>query len=107
MVRKYVRSQIEAVHRIKIDRELAERVLVKYLGPQDKQILEKTYDDISSDQKLPPKQYPTIEGLKTIIEPLADTDPKAKTSKPEDFVDMSFIRELEQSGYIDNLYKKR
>jgi ABC-type nitrate/sulfonate/bicarbonate transport system substrate-binding protein len=105
MVRKYVRSQIEAVHRIKIDRELAERVLVKYLGPQDKQILEKTYDDISSDQKLPPKQYPTIEGLKTIIEPLADTDPKAKTSKPEDFVDMSFIRELEQSGYIDNLYK--
>jgi len=107
MVRKYVRSQIEAVHRIKIDRELAERVLVKYLGPQDKQILEKTYDDISSDQKLPPKQYPTIEGLKTIIDPLADTDPKAKTAKPEDFVDMSFIRELEQSGYIDNLYKKR
>jgi hypothetical protein len=106
-VRKYVRSQIEAVHRIKIDRELAERVLVKYLGPQDKQILEKTYDDISSDQKLPPKQYPTIEGLKTIIDPLADTDPKAKTAKPEDFVDMSFIRELEQSGYIDNLYKKR
>ena len=95
------------MHRIKIDRELAERVLVKYLGPQDKQILEKTYDDISSDQKLPPKQYPTIEGLKTIIEPLADTDPKAKTAKPEDFVDMSFIRELEQSGYIDNLYKKR
>ena len=107
MVRKYVRSQIEAVHRIKTDRELAQRVLVKYLGPQDKQILEKTYDDISSDEKLPPKQYPTLEGLKTIIDPLADTDPKAKTAKPEDFVDMSFIRELEQSGYIDSLYKKR
>jgi hypothetical protein len=107
MVRKYVRSQIEAVHRIKTDRELAQRVLVKYLGPQDKQILEKTYDDISSDEKLPPKQYPTLEGLKTIIDPLADTDAKAKAAKPEDFVDMSFIRELEQSGYIDSLYKKR
>jgi hypothetical protein len=82
-------------------------VLVKYLGPQDKQILEKTYDDISSDEKLPPKQYPTLEGLKTIIDPLADTDAKAKAAKPEDFVDMSFIRELEQSGYIDSLYKKR
>jgi hypothetical protein len=107
MVRKYVRSQIEAVYRIKTDRELAQRVLVKYLGPQDKQILEKTYDDISSDEKLPPKQYPTLEGLKTIIDPLADTDAKAKAAKPEDFVDMSFIRELEQSGYIDSLYKKR
>jgi hypothetical protein len=82
-------------------------VLVKYLGPQDKQILEKTYDDISSDQKLPPKQYPTLEGLKTIIDPLAEADAKAKTAKPEDFVDISFIRELEQSGYIDSLYKKR
>ncbi|HLN82585.1 MAG TPA: hypothetical protein VK355_03140, partial [Candidatus Binatia bacterium] len=107
MVRKYVRSQIEAVHRIKTDRETAQRVLVKYLGPQDKQILEKTYDDISSDEKLPPKQYPTLEGLKTIIDPLAETDAKAKAAKPEDFVDMSFIRELEQSGYIDSLYKKR
>jgi hypothetical protein len=107
MVRKYVKSQIEAVHRIKTDRETAQRVLVKYLGPQDKQILEKTYDDISSDQKLPPKQYPTLEGLKTIIEPLAETDAKAKAAKPEDFVDMSFIRELDQSGYTDSLYKKR
>jgi hypothetical protein len=96
-----------SVHGIKTDRELAQRVLVKYLGPQDKQILEKTYDDISSDEKLPPKQYPTLEGLKTIIAPLAETDAKAKAAKPEDFVDMSFIRELEQSGYIDSLYKKR
>jgi ABC-type nitrate/sulfonate/bicarbonate transport system substrate-binding protein len=107
MVRKYVRSQIDAVHRIKSDRETAQRVLVKYLGPQDKQILDRTYEDIASDQKLPPKQYPTLEGLKTIIEPLAETDAKAKAAKPEDFVDISFIRELDQSGYIDGLYKKR
>ena len=107
LVRKYVKSQIDAVHRIKTDRETGRRVLVKYLGPMDKQILERSYDDISSDQKLPPKQYPTLEGLKNIIEPLAETDAKAKAAKPEDFVDMSFIRELDQSGYIDSLYKKR
>lgn len=107
MVRRYVRSQIEAVHRIKTDRELAQRVLVKYLGAQDKQILEKTYDDIASDQKLPSKQYPTLEGLKAIIEPLAESDPKAKAVKADDFVDMSFVRELDQSGFIDGLYKKR
>ena len=107
MVRKYVRSQIEAVHRIKTDRETAQRVLVKYLGPQDKQILDKTYDDISSDQKLPPKQYPTLEGLKSILDPLAETDAKAKAAKPEEFVDMTFVRELDQSGFTDSLYKKQ
>ena len=66
----------------------------------------KSYDELSSDEKFPPKQYPTLEGLKTIIDPLAEADAKAKAAKPEDFVDMSFIRELEQSGYIDSLYKK-
>jgi NitT/TauT family transport system substrate-binding protein len=107
VVKKYIRSQIEAVHRIKTDRVAGMNVLVKYLGPQDKEILEKTYDDASSDRKLPPKQYPTLEGIKNILDPLAETDPKAKAAKAEDFVDMSFISELDQSGYIDSLYKKR
>ena len=45
--------------------------------------------------------------MKNILEPLAETDPKAKAAKPEDFVDSSFIKELDQNGYIDNLYTKR
>ena len=107
ITRRYVRSQIEAVHRIKTDRETGKKVLVKYLGSQDKEILERTYDFTSADDRLPPKQFPTLEGIKNILEPLAETDPKAKAAKPEDFVDMSFVKELDQSGYIDSLYKKR
>jgi hypothetical protein len=83
---------------------MGKKVLVKYLGSQDKEILERTYDLISADDKLPPKQYPTLEGLKNILEPLAQTDPKAKAAKPEDFVDMRFIKELDESGFIDDLY---
>jgi len=107
IVRRYVRSQIEAVHRIKTDREAAIKVLAKYVALQDKEILERAYADLSSDDRLPPKQYPTLEGIKNILEPLAEKDAKAKAAKPEDFVDMSFIKELDQSGYIENLYKKR
>ncbi|HEV8342190.1 MAG TPA: ABC transporter substrate-binding protein [Candidatus Binatia bacterium] len=107
VVRKYVKSQIEAVHRIKTDREAGIKVLAKYLASQDKEILERTYDDISSDEKLSPKQYPTLEGIRNILEPLAGTDPKAKTAKAEDFADMRFIKELDESGFIDDLYKGR
>ena len=46
--KKSIRSQIETVHRIKTDRVAGMNVLVKYLGPQDKEILEKTYDDARS-----------------------------------------------------------
>ena len=105
IVRKYVRSQIEAVHRIKTDREAAIKVLARYVGSQDKEILEKAYDDLSTDDRLPPKQYPTLEGIKNILESLALTDAKAKAAKPEDFVDMSFIKELDESGFIADLYK--
>ena len=105
IIRRYIRSQIEAVHRIKTDREAAIRVLAKYLALQDKEILERTYDGISSDEEIPPKQYPNPEGIKNILEPLAQTDAKAKAAKPEDFVDMRFIKELDESGFINDLYK--
>ena len=41
-------------------------------------------------------------GLKTILA----SDPKAKGAKAEDFVDLRFIKELDDSGYIDKLYKR-
>jgi ABC-type nitrate/sulfonate/bicarbonate transport system substrate-binding protein len=107
IVRRYIKSQIEAVHRIKTDRDAGIKVLAKYLASPDKEILERTYDDISSDEKVPPKQYPSLEGIKNILEPLADNDAKAKAAKPEDFVDMRFVKELDESGFIDDLYKSR
>ena len=107
LVRRYVKSQIEAIHRIKTDRDTALKILVKYLGLQDNDILAKSYDELSSDDKFPPKQYPTLEGIRNILEPLAQTDSKAKAATPEDFVDMRFVKELDDSGFITDLYKSR
>lgn len=107
VVRRYVRSQVEAVHRLKTDREAGIKVLGKYLNIPDREVLEKAYDDAITDEKFPPKQYPSLEGIKKILEPLAETDPKAKAAKPEEFVDMRFIKELDDSGFIDELYKSR
>src|SRR5262245_28531905 len=42
VVRRYVRSQVEAVHRIKTDREFGIKVLAKYLASSDKEILERS-----------------------------------------------------------------
>ena len=107
VVRRYVKSQVEAVHRLKTDREAGIKVLGKYLNIQDREVLEKAYDDAITDEKLPPKQYPSLEGIKKILESLGEADSKAKGAKPEDFVDMRFIKELDDSGFIDELYKSR
>ena len=105
IVRAYAKSQVEAVHRLKTERETGIRVLAKYMGGlKDREILEKTYDLAVADNMLPRKQYPTLEGIKTILDGFAEKDPRARNAKPEDFVDIRFIKELDQSGFIDSVY---
>jgi NitT/TauT family transport system substrate-binding protein len=105
IVRLYIKSQIEAVYRLKTDREAGLGLLAKYLALQDKEILQKAYDDGITDEILPARQYPTLQGIKNILAPLAENDTKARAAKAEDFVDTRFIRELDESGFIDDLYK--
>jgi NitT/TauT family transport system substrate-binding protein len=107
-VRKYVRSQLEAVHRIYTDKATSLKVLEKYFGRNiDRDILEKTWEILAEENMLPKKQYPTFEGLKFILTPLTEKDAKARAAKPEDFTDLSFIKELDRSNYIDSLYRKK
>jgi NitT/TauT family transport system substrate-binding protein len=107
IVRRYVKSHVEAIHALKTDRAAGLKVLDKYFGGmKDREVLEKSYDRSVTDDKLPPKPYPSLEGIKTILDGMAKTEPKAKLAKPEDFVDLRFVKELDQSGFIDNLYRK-
>jgi hypothetical protein len=39
------------------------------------------------------------------LEQIAQTNPKAKNVNVERFFDARFVRELDQSGFIDGLYK--
>jgi NitT/TauT family transport system substrate-binding protein len=104
IVRRYVKSQIEAVHRIYTDKEASIRALARFIGRTvERDVLEKTWENLLNEAVLPRKQYPSIEGLKTILA----SEPKAKSNNPEDYFDASFVRELDQSGYTDSLYKKR
>ncbi len=104
IVRRYVKSQIEAVHRIYTDKESAVRALGRFIGRTvERDVLEKTWENLISEAVMPRKQYPSIEGLKTILA----SEPKAKSHNPEDYFDASFVKELDLSGYTDSLYKKR
>jgi NitT/TauT family transport system substrate-binding protein len=107
-VRRYIRSQVEAVHTMYTDKEATIRALAKYMGSGvDREILEKSRDNVMTEAFYPKKQYPSVEGLKTVLDDVAERDPRAKTAKPEQFIDSTFIKELDASGFIDNLYKKK
>jgi ABC-type nitrate/sulfonate/bicarbonate transport system substrate-binding protein len=88
VVRNYAKAQLKAVQRIYTDKETAFKVLTKYFGGKvDREILEKSWELLIDGNLLAKKQYPSVEGLKFILEPLAEKDPRAKAAKPEQFVD--------------------
>jgi len=107
VVRNFVKSYIDAVHRLKTDRAMGLKIAAKYLRLEDKELLQKTYESSVDENKLPAKQYPTITGLKTILDQLAPTNTKAKAAKPQDFVDARFVEEFDKNGYIDSLYGRK
>ncbi len=73
-VKKFVKSHIDAVHLMKTDRETGLKVLAKYLRQkQDREILQRTYDQSVTDAILPRKQYPDLAGIKTVLDLIGDS----------------------------------
>ncbi|HEY6198239.1 MAG TPA: hypothetical protein VI231_06520, partial [Candidatus Binatia bacterium] len=54
----------------------------------------------------PAKPYPSVEGIRTVLAEMAATNPAAKSMKPEIFVDATFVKQLDDSGFIDKFYQK-
>jgi NitT/TauT family transport system substrate-binding protein len=107
-LRRYVRSHLEAIALMKTDRELAVRTLGKYIGQiKERDVLVKSYESAAPDNRLSRKQYPNLAGLQMALDLVAEDNPKAKSAKPEDFIDSRFIKELDDKGYIENLYKNK
>jgi ABC-type nitrate/sulfonate/bicarbonate transport system substrate-binding protein len=107
IVRRYVKSQVEAVHIMKTDRTTGLKVFAKHLAggrDADPQITQKSYDVSITDDKFPRNQYPSLDGIKLVIDSLGE---RGKDAKPADFVDATFVRELEDSGFTRDLYKQR
>ena len=47
-----------------------------------------------------------MKGIEFQIEDVAKRNPKAKGARTEEFVNLALLKELDQSGFIDKLYKR-
>ena len=100
---QFAKAVIEGIHRVKTDREFAIKVLGKMLRSNDREILEETYRVFSAlYERLP---YPAPEGIQPILDEIALQNPKAKSYKPDDFIDTTVVKQLEQSGFIGSVYR--
>jgi len=103
-IRRFMRAYVEAIHYNLTNPKGAQRVLQKYLAIKDEKPVEEAYNEIvvKLTRRVP---YPTEPGIQLYLDQLKPKNPKAAQAKPSDFTDVSFLKELESSGYIDRLYK--
>jgi len=101
--RRFIKAIVEGIHAYRTDKDFGLRVLRKYLKTSDQEILEETYDFYSD--KVSPKPYPTVKGMQAVLGDLASKNPKAKDAQTSQLVNLTFLKELDESGYIDRLYK--
>lgn len=100
----YVKAVVEAIARLKKDKEFGLGVMSKYLRTKDKDVLEETYE-VSVVKYLKKVPLPSPEAFQSVLDELAERNPKAKGQDPKKFYDDSIVRELEKSGFIDSLYR--
>ncbi len=98
IVRRVVRSYAEGVQIFKVNKAAAQRMMQKYLRVKDQDILDDAYNQFREYLANPP--YVTQKAMENVIADVANSDPSAKNSKPEDFMDMRFVAELDKQGFF-------
>jgi NitT/TauT family transport system substrate-binding protein len=104
-VRRFIKAMVEAVHFYKTHKEESLALVAKNLKTNDRVALEESYQEFAV--KLHPrKPYPTLEGIALIVDSQRTKSTPANI-RAEDYVDVSFVKELDDSGFIDKLYGGR
>ena len=104
LIRNAMKAYVEGIHYYKTHRQESLTILAKYLKTNNAEALKQIYENIGL-ALVPAKPYPTLKGIDAILREIGGSDPKARTAPPEQFVDLTFVKELDNSGFIDRLYR--
>jgi NitT/TauT family transport system substrate-binding protein len=95
MVKALIKGMAESITVLQTDTNAAKAVVRSVLRTDDPETLD--YATLRSIQVLARRPFPTPAGIQTVLDELGK-EPKAKSSKFEDFVDLRALKELEREG---------
>ena len=97
-MRRVVRAYAEGVQVFKTNKPAAIRMIQKYLKVKEPDIQEDTYNQFREYLETVP--YVSRKGMEAVLADVAATDAAAKSAKPEEFIDMRFVSELDKEGFF-------
>lgn len=98
----FTKAMIEGVAYYKANKEFSLKVLSKYMKVQDREVLEENFREYD----FPLKPYPAREYFELPIQEVGKKDPKVLKENPERYADMSLVKEIESSGFIDKIMQE-
>jgi len=101
---RYLRAIIEGIYMVKNNQEPSIRAMSKYLRIDDREALEDVYRLYK--EIYPQVPYVSPAAIQTQLTWMAERDSRARTAKPEQFIDGTILREIEKSGFVAKLYEK-
>jgi ABC-type nitrate/sulfonate/bicarbonate transport system substrate-binding protein len=101
---KFLRGFVEGAHYYKTHPEETVQIAAAHLKTTDLDMLRQAWK-VFAERLIPKKPFPTIEDIQLTIQEVGTQNPAAKNATPERFLDSSLMQEIDQSGFIDRLYR--
>ena len=105
VLRGVMRAFAEGIKIFRTQPDFSIKVLEKYTRTSDYKKLAQTYETYAPFLERIP--YVDLKGIENILLEIAPRHPGAKNSKPSEFVEHRYVKELEDSGFFRALYGER
>lgn len=104
IVKSALKAYVEGIYYVFADKQATVKSLARYMRTNDQEVLDYSYQHYL--KRTPKKPYPTMKGIQNLIDMSAPQLPQAKSAKPEQFVDLSFLQELEKEGFYTDMERR-
>jgi ABC-type nitrate/sulfonate/bicarbonate transport system substrate-binding protein len=103
IVRRLARAVTEAHLRFKYHKPEGLEAIARFIDEQDLQKVEQLWQVWI--RMYPDKPYPDPRGIQFVLDEAGQADPRVRALTPEQVSDATFVRELDESGFIDRLLR--
>ena len=103
LIDSFLRILIEGIYVFKSNKPKSLAIMKKNLLGTSDEVLEETYRYTTAVLEQQP--YPSLDVIRSGLEILSLQYPQAKQTDPNPLVDASFVKRIDQSGFIAALYK--
>jgi ABC-type nitrate/sulfonate/bicarbonate transport system substrate-binding protein len=102
-VSRFTKGFVAGIHYARTHRDFTIKVLAKYMRSDDQDVLNASYDYYVG-RVIPRVPYVSERGLQAVIDFTRQRNPQIPKLNAAEFMDNRFVKELDDSGFINALY---